>query len=80
MTSKKLTPYYENFEKILNCCVVLDKYYTLDSDIEDIDHDCIELFLRIDLNEEFETFGELYETISQIKIKTITVRVKKHFV
>ena len=72
---KKIMTYYENFKEMLNCCVLLDKCFSLDSDIEGIDYDCIEVFLRIDLNNENETFEEFYETINQLRRKTIT---KKH--
>ena len=41
---------------MLNCCVLLDKCYSMESDIDGIDHECLEGFLRCDLNEEYETF------------------------
>ena len=41
--------------------------YRLDSDIEDIDHDCIESFLRVDLNDQYKSFNEVYDAINQQK-------------
>ena len=56
---------YDNFKKMLNCCVLLDKCYSMESDIEDIDHDCLENFLRVDLNDEYENFKDIYEEINK---------------
>ena len=66
---KNITTYYENFKRMLNCIVLLDKMYSLDGDMEDIDHTCIGSFLRIDLNEQYSSFEE---AINQQKIKTTT--------
>ena len=41
----------------------------MESDIENIDHDCLEYFLREDLREKFNSFEELYEAINEQKIK-----------
>ena len=50
---------------MLSFVVLLDKLYSLDSDIEDIDHDCIESFLRVDLNDQYNSFEEVYDAINQ---------------
>ena len=55
---------------------MLDKCYSMDSDIEDIDHDCLGKFLRIDLNDEYENFVEFYEEINKIKIKNSAFKEK----
>ena len=64
---------------MLSCCILLDKCYGMDSDIEDIDHDCLESFLRIDLNEENETFEKLYEEINKIKLNNTVLKEKVLF-
>ena len=58
---KDLKTSYGNFERFLKCCVLLDKYYTSDSEIENIDHDCVEEFLTFDLQEECQSFLELFD-------------------
>ena len=60
-----LATYYENFKKVLSFVVLLDKMYSLVSNIEDIDHDCIESFLRADLNDQYNSFEEVYNAINQ---------------
>ena len=54
---------------MLNCVVLLNKLYTLDSDIEDTDHDRIESFLRVDLNDQYNSLEEVYDAINQQKLK-----------
>ena len=66
---KDLKTYYENYKRFVNCATLLDKYYNKESDIYDIEHDCIEEFLRIDLNDECESFEEFCDLIDQIKTK-----------
>ena len=54
---------------MLNCVNLLNKLYTLDSDIEDTDHDRIESFLRVDLNDQYNSLEEVYDAINQQKLK-----------
>ena len=63
-----------------NCVRLLCEYYAMDSNIEDIDHDCLEHFLRLDLNDEFSSFEELYEAINEQEIKKILLNLKNLFV
>ena len=42
--AKNLAAYHENFIKMTNCVRLLCEYYSMDSDIEDINHDCLEHF------------------------------------
>ena len=57
-----------------NCVRLLWEYYAMDSDIEDIDHDCPEYFLRVDLKDEFSSFEEVYEAINEQEIKKNTIK------
>ena len=76
--AKNLTTYHENFIKITNCVRLLCEYYSMDSDIEDINHDCLEHFLRVDLNDEFISFEEVYEAINkQEKISFVNFNIMK---
>ena len=61
---------------MLNCCVLLDKCYSIESDIEDIDPDCLKKFLRVDLNDEYESFEDIYEGMNKIKIKNSMFKKK----
>ena len=67
---KDLKRYYENFNKVVNCAILIDKYYSIDSDIFDTDHDCMVQFLTRDVDEVYESFEELYNAIDKTKINT----------
>ena len=41
----------------------------MEIDIDGIDHEFLEEFLRCNLNDEYENFEDLYEEINKIKIK-----------
>ena len=56
---KDLKTYYESFNKVVHCAIFSDKYYSIDSDIFDIDHDCM-----------IRDVDELYDVIHKTKIKT----------
>ena len=58
---------YKN-AKLLCCCVLLDKCYSMESNIDSIDHECLEQFLRCDLNDEYENFEDFYEENQNKKI------------
>ena len=45
----------------MECYFLLSKYYNRDGEIGNIDHCCIETFIENDLNNEYETFGGLYD-------------------
>lgn len=45
---------------------LLNKQYSAESDVEEIDHDCIVEFLR---ENQVESFELLYEEIAQVKVK-----------
>ena len=66
---KDLKTYYEDFKRFVNCATLIGKYYNQESDIYDIDHYCVEEFLRVDLDGELESFEELYDLINETKIK-----------
>lgn len=58
-------------KRFVNCPLLFDKYYTRDSEIDNVHHDFIEIFIKNDLNNEYQTFGELYNTINEAQIKTV---------
>ena len=64
-------------KKMLNCCVLLDKCYSMESDIDSIDHEFLEQFLRCDSNDEYENFEDLYENINKIKMKKSIFKEKE---
>ena len=63
--AKDLATNHENFIRMSNCVWLLCECYAMDSDIEDIVHDCLEHFLRVDLNDEFSSFEEFYKAINE---------------
>ena len=75
--AKTLAVYHESFIRMTNFVRLLCKYYAMHSNIEDIDHDCLEHFLRLDLNDEFSSFEELYEVINEQEIKKNTIKPKE---
>ena len=52
---------------MLDCVVLLDKYYAMGSDIQNVDQDCMEEFLSIDLNDTYENFEDLYEDMNKFQ-------------
>ena len=57
--------------------VPIDKYYGIDSDICNIDHDCMVQFLTRDVDEVYGSFEELFDAIGKTKIKTSRFTKKK---
>lgn len=63
---KYIETYYKNFKRLIECSLLLHKYYNRDSEINNVDHDCIETFIKNDLNNEYVNFGELYDAINEL--------------
>ena len=74
---KDIETYYKNFKRLIECYLLLDKYYNRDSEIDNVDHDCIETFIENDLNNKYENFGELYDAINELQIKNSGFLTKK---
>ena len=75
--AKDLAMYHKNVIRLTNCVRLLCICYAMDSDIEHIDHDCLEYFLIVDLNDEFSSFEEVYEAINEQEIKKSTIKPKE---
>ena len=67
---KDLKTYYKHFNRFIECAMLLDKYYNKESITDHVDHDCMEAFIKNDLNNNYESFEKLYDAISEIKIKS----------
>ena len=72
---KNLENFYIAFKILTQVLILLIEFYSVDSDIEYIDHKYIEKFLRkhLDLPDSFE---EIFEQINAVQIKNIGK--KKH--
>ena len=57
--ARDLPSYHKNFIRMTKCVRLLCEYYSMESDVKNIDHDCLEYFLREDLSEELNSFEEL---------------------
>ena len=68
-TADDITTYHKNSMRMTNCIELLWEHYSMESDMEDIDQDCLEYFLRADINGEHKTFEQLYEHINKKEIK-----------
>ena len=55
--------------RAINYIRILSVYYSMDSNIENIDHQSLQDVLDGDLNSEFISFEDLYEAINEQKIK-----------
>ena len=55
--------------RAINYIRLLSKYYSMDSNIENIDHQSLQDILDGDLNSEFILFEDLYEAINKQKMK-----------
>ena len=74
--AKDLAMYHKNVIRLTNCVRLLCICYAMDSDIEHIDHDCLEYFLIVDLNDEFSSFEEVYEAINEQEIKKAPLNLR----
>ena len=63
---KDIETYRKNFKIFIKCSLLLDKYYNRNREIDNANHDCIETIIENDLNDEYETFVELYDAIKEI--------------
>ena len=66
---KDIETQYKNFSRLIDFSVQLIKPYNKDSENDNVDHDCIETFIENDLNNEYQTFGELHNEINELQIK-----------
>ena len=55
--------------RAINYIRILSVYYSMDSNIENIDHQSLQDVVDGDLNSEFISFEDLYEAINEQKIK-----------
>ena len=62
---------------MLDCFALLDKYYAMDNNMQNLDHECMEEFVKVDLNDEYENFEDLYEEINKVQIKKTVFKEKK---
>ena len=63
---------YVNFLKMLDCKFFKNakfKKNAMDSNIQNLDHECREEFVKVHLNDEYENFEDLYEEINKVQIK-----------
>ena len=55
----------------------MNKYYNRDSGIDNVDDDCVETFVKNNLNNEYETFGELYHETNKLQVKNFGLFKKR---
>ena len=66
---KDTETHYKNFKRLIQCSHLLKKYYNGDSEINNVDHGCVETFIENYLNNQNENFGELHDVINKLQIK-----------
>ena len=64
----KIDSYYTNFTYFIQIVSLLHKHYCTESDIEDIDNNCIVNFIS---RNEIESFQQLYNELAETKVKIL---------
>ena len=64
----KIDSYYTNFTYFIQIFSLLHKHYCTESDIEDIDSNCIVNFIS---RNEIESFQQLYNELAEMKVKLL---------
>ena len=63
--------------RAINYIRLLSEYYSMDSNIENIDHQSLQDILDGDLNSEFILFEDLYEAINEQKMKESIFKIRQ---